>query len=84
MKGIDFKSAVIGVLLGVCVMFVFGAGGSRAANIGRYRIVAASGASSNYCFVIDSATGHTWKKYKSGQNGSMGSPEEWDKQSRNK
>jgi len=67
MKSIDFKSAVIGLLLGVCVMLVLGAGGIGTTNIGRYRIVAAGGASNNYCFVIDSATGRTWKKYRSGQ-----------------
>ncbi len=78
MKGIDFKSAVIGLLLGVCVMFVFGAGGGGTADIGRYRIAGADD-SGSFCFVIDSATGRTWKKYRSGQNGYMGSPEDWDK-----
>ncbi len=83
MKSIDFKSAVIGLLLGVCVMLVLGAGGIGTTNIGRYRIVRV-GTSSTTCFVIDSATGRVWRKNSYVQGGYMGSPEEWDNKAKKK
>lgn len=78
MKGFDVKSAVIGLLLGVCIMFVIGAGASTVANIGRYRVTGAG--NSNACFVIDSATGNTWLRYSQNQGVSLGTPAEWNKQ----
>jgi hypothetical protein len=78
MKGFDLKSAVIGFLLGVCIMLVIGAGASTVANIGRYRI--AGTGNSNTCFVIDSTTGSTWVRYSQTQGISLGTPEEWNKQ----
>ncbi len=81
MNSIDFKSAVIGLLLGVCVMLVLGAGGAggTVADVGRYR-VSAAGDSSTTCFIIDTATDRTWRKYPSNANkqGYVGSPKEWD------
>jgi len=78
MKGFDFKSAVIGLLLGVCIMLVIGAGASQVANVGRYRI--AGSGNSNTCFVIDSATGNTWLRYSQNRGISLGNPAEWNKQ----
>ena len=78
MKGIDFKSAVIGLLLGVCVMLALGAGGSGIAEIGRYEVRAA-GNSATVCYVIDSTTGRTWQRRSSNSGSYLGSPQEWDK-----
>ena len=78
MKGIDFKSAVIGLLLGVCVMLALGAGGGGIADIGRYEVRADQNIGSA-CFVIDSATGRTWIRRSSAQGSNYGSPQEWDK-----
>ena len=79
MKGIDFKSAVIGLLVGVCLMLALGAGGGQIADIGRYKVSAAWNLSSA-CFVIDTATGRTWIRRSSSNGSDMGSPEEWDKE----
>ncbi len=83
MKGIDFKSAVIGLLFGVCVMFVLGAGASDIADVGRYQ-VSAAGDSGSACYVIDSATGRTWRRYSNTQGSYIGSPEAWDEKARKK
>ena len=39
MKNFDLKSAVIGLLLGVCVMLIVGAGGNGSSEVGRYRMM---------------------------------------------
>jgi len=81
MKNFDSKSAVIGLLLGVCVMLVIGAGGNGSSEVGRYRISAA-GDSKNSCFVIDTSTGRVWLRYSPTQGSDYGSPEDWDEQAR--
>jgi len=78
MKKIDVKSCVIGLLLGVCVMLVVGAGGEKSSEVGRYRI-SLSGESPSSCWVIDSATGRLWRIQSSTYSRSYGSPDEWDK-----
>ena len=77
MKGIDFKSAVIGVLLGVCVILALGAGGDKVTEIGRYRI-SAVGYPSSACYVIDSVTGRMWIRRSPDQGSYMGSVQEWE------
>jgi len=78
MKKIDVKSCVIGLLLGICLMLVIGAGGNGSSEVGRYRISAA-GDSPSYCFVIDTATGRTWRRQSPTQGSYYGCPEDWDK-----
>ncbi len=77
MKKIDVKSCVIGLLLGVCVMLVIGAGGNGSSEVGKYRISAA-GDSTTSCFVIDTATGRTWRRFTATQGSYYGCPEGWD------
>ena len=78
MKKIDFKSIIIGLLLGVCVVIGLGAQ-SSVSNIGRYRISTAD-SSGQSCFVIDSATGRMWKKSMHElQFAYIGKPEDWGK-----
>jgi hypothetical protein len=48
MKNFDLKSAVIGLLLGVCVMLIVGAGGNGSSEVGRYRMMPL-GYPSNIC-----------------------------------
>jgi len=78
MKKIDVKSAVIGTLVGVCLMLVIGAGGNGSSEVGRYRISAA-GDSNTSCFVLDTVTGRVWRRITSTQGSDYGCPEDWDK-----
>ena len=89
MKGIDFKNAAIGLLLGVCVMLTLGVGGRGGAggrggiggggiaDIGRYEVQAVGNSTS--CFVIDSSTGRIWISRSNAQSDYLGSPQEWGK-----
>ena len=77
MKGIDYKSAVIGLLLGACLILALGAGGKGDADLGRYRI-SAVGYPSSACYVIDSTTGRMWIRRSNTQGSFMGSPDEWE------
>jgi len=79
MKNRDWKSAVIGLLLGICVVLVVGAGGNGSSEVGRYR-VSATGDSLASCFVIDTATGRTWRRYSPTQGSDYGCPQDWAKQ----
>jgi len=81
MKNFDSKSAVIGLLLGVCVMLVVGAGGNGSSEAGRYRVCPA-GDTSSTCYVIDTSTGHVWWRYASNRGSDYGCPAEWDEQAR--
>ncbi|MHC4743212.1 MAG: hypothetical protein ACYS8Z_14955 [Planctomycetota bacterium] len=82
MKGIDLKSALIGLLLGVCLLLVLGAAGKEAKSnedngVGRYRIDAVGYPSSN-CFVIDSKTGVMWLLRSDNKVVYIGSVQEWE------
>lgn len=78
MKNFDVKSCVIGLLLGVCLMLAVGAGGNGSSEVGRYRISAAGDAVAS-CFVIDTATGRTWRRITSTQGTCYGCPADWEK-----
>lgn len=79
MRSFDLKSAVIGLLLGACLMLVIGAGNNGSSEVGRYRISPA-GDSNASCFVIDTVTGRVWRRYTSSQGSCYGCPEEWNEQ----
>lgn len=77
MKGIDLKSVLIGLLLGVCVILVLGAGNSKQADYGRYQIACPD--NSGVCFVIDTTTGQVWQRFGSNNGQQYGSPDLWNK-----
>ena len=61
MKTIDTKSLLIGLLLGVCIFLVLGATSeSQKGDAGRYQVACPD--ATNVCFVIDTQTGHVWRK----------------------
>jgi len=76
MKKFDVKSAVIGLLLGVCVVLMIGAEGNGIGDTGRYR-VSPAGDSPSSCYVIDSVTGSLWRRYAGPSESYMGNPKQW-------
>ena len=62
MKNIDFKSLLIGLLVGICVLAVLGMG-ENPSGIGRYRV------SSDRPFFVDTVTGRIWYIYNVGLSG---------------
>ena len=77
MKKIDMKSLLVGMILGVCILFALGAAPGDRADIGKYQIVCSDSAGT--CFVIDTTTGQIWRKYAQGKVNDLGSPGQWKK-----
>ena len=77
MKTIDTKSLLIGLLLGVCILLVLGAGTGKQADIGRYQVACPDNQTT--CFVIDTTTGQVWQRYSKSSGQDFGSPDLWNK-----
>ena len=63
---IDFKSAVLGLGIGVAATLGVGAMASGQGPVGRYQIAGASG----HGLVIDTATGRVWQAFLPQESGS--------------
>jgi len=77
MKKIDIKSLLVGMILGVCILFALGAASGSRADIGKYQVVCLDNSST--CFVIDTTTGQVWQRFSHSKGNDLGSPEKWNK-----